>query len=102
LNNIFADFNHLLANTFTSIFVHSSTVPDSDKGDNVIFLNFGFASSIFIVTSLDSQIIFSSLSSMYAFKIFSHVANQSTSFSNIQSEFEVVLNSFVLFNFIFT
>jgi len=98
LNSSLTDSSQAFENTFTSKFVFSSTAPLSDKGERTIFLNVGLLSSIFTVTSLDSQIMFSSESSVNAFSIFSHVISPSISFSNIQSELEVVVNSVLLFN----
>jgi hypothetical protein len=74
----------------------------SERGERTIFLNLGLLSSIFIITSLDSHIIFSSESRVKACNIFFHVRRESISFSNIQSVFEVVVNSSLLFNLILT
>jgi len=82
--------------------VNSSTEPDSDKGDNIILLKTGLLLSTFIITTDDSQIIFSSESKTYALKVFSQFFRFSISFSNIQSEFEVVVRFFVLLTSILT
>jgi hypothetical protein len=101
LNNNFTDFNFLLANTLTSILVFSSTSQFSAIGERIIFLNLGLLSSILTITSLDFHIIFSSASNINACNTFFQVDNHLTSFLKIQSELEVVVNSSLLFNFIF-
>jgi hypothetical protein len=102
LNNNFTDFNSLLANTFISILVPPSTLQLSERGERIIFLNLGLLLSILIITFLDSQIILSSASRVNACNTFFQVNNHSISFSKIQSELEVVLNSSLLFSLIFT
>jgi len=102
LNNNFTDLSFLFEKTFTSILVFSSILQLSERGERIIFLNLGLLSSILIITSLDSQIIFSSASSVNACNTFFQVNNHSISFSKIQSELEVVVNSSLLFSLIFT
>jgi hypothetical protein len=102
LNNNLTDFSSLLAKTFTSILVFSSTFQFSEIGERIIFLNLGVLSSILMITSLDFHIIFSSASNINACNTFFQVSNHLTSFSKIQSELEVVVNSALLFNIIFT
>ncbi|MCB1713338.1 MAG: hypothetical protein KDH96_12970 [Candidatus Riesia sp.] len=56
--------SHLLANTFTIMFFHSSISQSSLRGLSVIFLKTGLLISALISTLLDSQILLSSESSI--------------------------------------
>jgi hypothetical protein len=97
-----ASFSHFVASTFTFKVLNAEVSNFSFNGLIVIFFKFGSIEFTFILIWLVCQITFQSEFKAKACMKFSQLPKEFTSFSNIQTELLIALNSFSLFTFIKT